>query len=242
MTTILLTAAVKPNVSGPVALTDTQERLAQYKRASAEWILLSKRMGWNISIVETTGHAETLQRAVTSPVNVIPFTPTLAQRARGKGAVEGAAMDHAVHTLAPNLLPRESLYKCTGRLTVRNAEHLLRSLPPASVVARGTLDLSFIDTRFFGATIDVWQDHFADAWKDVEDLNGYYLEHAVSARILIGLGTRGLSLQRFPARPQFEGQSGSTGSRYGSYRRIIAQITAAPVEALLRRFAPTKQF
>lgn len=243
MTLLILTVALAPNVAGPIALANESERLCQYKRAIAAWVRFGSAHKIGIFAVETTGRSQILREHIPEAVSILPFEATPQQRARGKGAVESAALDYTLrHLFSEGMSRSESVYKCTGRLTVKNAHQVIWPLPEGTLVARAPLMPTFLDTRFFGASLSVWKDLLSDAWPEVDDTAGIYLERVLGRRVLVGLAHDKVHFSRFPQRPRYTGTSGSTGASYGSPSRRVAQLAARPAEWLVRRIPADKQF
>jgi hypothetical protein len=217
-------------------------RLRHYEHAISRWQSVADRKQVRLLVVETTDCAEELRRRLPSHTEVASFAPCAELRCRGKGAVEAGAIDHLFDTELASHADTETLYKCTGRLVVSNAQHLLASLPNWHVVGRATLDQSVLDTRFFGASMSVWRTNFRDAGCQVDDVAGRSLERVLASRVLIGLAANQLTFARFPKRPRYIGESGSTGQRYDRPAQALLTVTSWPLESLLRRLPATKQF
>ncbi|TFD49818.1 hypothetical protein E3T55_10715 [Cryobacterium frigoriphilum] len=241
---VLLTATVNPNVATRLTVQAVDERLRQYQQALPVWAEAAHAAGFALALVETSAADRDLllsrtPAALADTVAVLHYTATPEQIRRGKGAIEMAAIGSALTELC---LPGDTtVYKATGRLTLANADQLLRPLRPGEVAARMSLNRDYVDTRFVGASVDVWQRMLVAAGTLVDDDRGVYLEHAVASQLAAGLALKRLSLVRFTARPALGGVSGSTGQAYSASAQKAKDALLRPLESLLSRLAAKKQ-
>jgi hypothetical protein len=236
--TVVLTAAVTPTVTQRVSVADPGQRAREYAAALTRWAGTARQLGLNLVVVETTG----APREALWPAGVegrhLSFVADPADSARGKGAVEAAAIDHAL-AHAPELRAGTA-YKCTGRLWVANAADLLGALPPTTARIRRTLDWSWVDSRLVGASVDLWRGALAGMGADVDDRAGHYLEHVLADRLRRAWATDGAAVQRLGRRPVYVGRSGSTGIDYRSPRERLKGAVLQPLESLLAGPLATK--
>lgn len=231
---ILLTAAVTPDPRFGSTVAHPGERLEEYRTAIRHWSSVADGAGFEMAVVETTG-----SRALANDVKVIDFTPTDAQAARGKGAVEAAALEHALVTLEP---AREStVVKVTGRLVVENAERLIAPVAENVARVRRTLDRRYCDSRFFLTTAGFWTDHLTDMGEDVDDSAGRYLEHSLAHRLIRSEFFGHAQVELFPVRPVFSGRSGTNGNRYGTMRDRFSSPLIGAAEHVLAQKLGSKQ-
>ncbi|WP_456786669.1 hypothetical protein [Cellulomonas sp. P5_C5] len=159
---------------------------------------------------------------------------------RGKGASEALMMD-AFAAAHPD---DEGLWlKATGRLFVRNASRIVPDVgSSAAVVARLSLDLRHMDTRFFGASPAVWLRHLVGAASEVDEASGTRIEHVLCRRVLRSLGD-GATLVRMRGQPAFVGRSGTwSRRRYDGTLADGRRLAADSVDALLRGPLRNKHF
>jgi hypothetical protein len=227
----MLTAALTPTVTQRVTVAAPEERAREYAAALTRWAGTARRLGLRLVVVETTG----APREALWPAGVegrhLSFVADPADSARGKGAVEAAAIEHAL-AHAPELRTGTA-YKCTGRLWVANAADLLVALPPATARIRRTLDWTWVDSRLVGASVDLWRGALAGMGAEVDDRAGHYLEHALADRLRRAWATDGAAVQRLGRRPVYVGRSGSTGIDYRSPRERLKGAVLQPLESLL---------
>jgi hypothetical protein len=240
-----LTAAVSPNVSGRVALADPAIRLRQYQIAISEWSRSTLQLGFRLAVVETTGASpkdllQDVGEKRARRISVVSFEPSAVQAERGKGAVELAAIRAAVED-AELVAPNDTLYKCTGRLIVRNAGRILTPLRTGAVKVRMTLDRSWADTRLVGATAQTWSEHIFPDIDLVDDARGRYLERVLAARLASASTLGSVSIEQFSGRPLLSGVSGSTGKSYLARTSWLKDRALRPFETLLSGIASKKQ-
>ncbi len=229
--TVVLTAAVTPTVTHGVTVADPDERAREYAASLTRWAGTARRLGLRLVVVETTG----APREALWPAGVegrhLSFVADPADSARGKGAVEAAAIDHAL-AHAPELRDGTA-YKCTGRLWVANAVDLLAPLPPGTARIRRTLDWTWVDSRLVGASVDLWRDALAGMGREVDDREGRYVEHVMADRLRRTWATGGAAVERLGRRPVYVGRSGSTGIDYRSPRERLKGVLMQPLESML---------
>lgn len=217
--TILLTATVRPNTHLHLAQADPAVRLAQYQHAIGVWAAQAVACDAELFVVETSGArpADLLSSVpvrTRSDIRVLSHEAGSSERAGGKGLFEAEAIRHGAEAVAQELGTDRTIHKATGRLVLTNATHLVRALPPEVVQIRMTTDRTFADTRFIGAAASVWlRVLLADA-EHIDEPNEVYLEHVVAGSVARAAAMKTIRVERFPRRPSFEGQSGSTGRNY----------------------------
>lgn len=225
---ILLTAAVTPDPRFGSAVSDPAERLMEYRKAVQQWQVDAAKAGLAVAVVETSGSV-----ALADEAELISYTPTEDQVRRGKGAVEGAALEHALTFLSTER--DATVVKVTGRLVVENAVRLLEPVAPNSARVRRTLDRKYCDSRFFATTAGFWADHLAGMGGDVDDAVGRYIEHSLAYRLIAAEFFDSSTVEPFPVRPLIVGQSGASGARYGTgVDRLKGPLLQAAEQVMLR--------
>ena len=145
-----------------MTVADESVRRRQYVDALARWLACPLQPS-RIVLVENSG--EDLERLAYSAARGTPSNPPILLSApppvgvikRGKGAAEAEMIDYALSQL-DLLEDQHHLFKVTGRLYVRNIRRIIpRMRGRREIILRGTLDRSSVDTRFFGASGDVWR-------------------------------------------------------------------------------------
>jgi hypothetical protein len=227
---------VRPDPRFKVALADPNARLRQYVESVREWLRFGEQVGARIVVVETSRSAELLNEVpALRQLEVIEFEPTDDMAERGKGAVEAGAIDHAVADLANK--GARTITKVTGRIGIADASVTLPPLAPNSVMVRRTLDRRFVDARLIHASVDVWTECLRDMGSTVNEVAGTYIEHVVGLRLVQAEFERGTDVLRFPMRPRFRGQSGTTGSRYNRVGTAVRIAVMERAERLVVRMA-----
>jgi len=217
---LLLTATVAPSESTPyLNLRDPQRREAHYLEALARWctalpaeweIFVAENSGWPAS--RFTGVAERLGRAV----HVLECADRGSQA--GKGVGEAGLLDDFV---ASGLAAKcDWIFKCTGRLSIRNIATCLPPLDGDGVCASILPSLAYMDSRFFGASRNVFEEYFTGMGAEIREDDVVYLEHVAARRMLSAIGA-GHAFRPFPKMPYVVGYSASLGR---SYNRAIDRV------------------
>lgn len=239
---ILLTAAVTPNAAFlgartayPLTIADPGVRAGQYRKALAAWVQIAASRDAKVAVVETSGASpDSLTAGLATSVTVVSYDPDADLLTHGKGAVEAAAIDHALGSLG--LDDADTLYKVTGRLGVANAARIVRPLRTPLVRVRRSLDRRFVDTRFLGATVGSWRTVLSDMATEVDDDGGRMLEYVVGHRLIEAEWNDQVRVERFPRVPRFVGVSGTTGSDYGRWwDRALPEPAQRKMEGALKK-------
>lgn len=245
---LLLTATVRPHAGVTLAVSDARVRRLQYARALVQWTQSPTATDAELVVVENSG--EDLERLVRDALPIssarsprrISAPPPEALVVRGKGAAEAAMIDYAVSRL-DDLADDDILFKITGRLFIRNAQRVI-PLQQGSrqIVMRASLDWTYADTRFLGASGDIWRECFDAMDAEVDESRGIFLEHVVARRSYVAASSGAATVRRFAGRPHFVGLGGTGGHNYGGPRAFWQRLTRAPLEAFLRHLPPDKQY
>lgn len=241
---LVLTAAVSPNAAGKTALTDPQERISQYRAAIASLLQKGVHEKSRLSVVETTGFPlDELRRTFgirNDEVELFSYSPSVGELTRGKGAAEMGALRHVVESTSGHS-PDETIYKLTGRLILEDAEQQLIPLRRNELIVRGTIDGTWFDTRFFGASRKVWEGWLVDVAENVDDSRSFFLERALASAVASDVAAGLLVRRQFSNRPILVGASGSTGRTYSSFVERAKSRLLGQAEKALARIAHTKQ-
>ncbi|UIJ35545.1 hypothetical protein [Allobranchiibius sp. GilTou73] len=237
---ILLTAAVTPDpaflagdASFWMTLADPQVRAGQYRAAVDHWSGVAHAVGGRVAVVETSG-ADRGDVTRRTDVGYVSYSLPAGLASGGKGAIEAAAIDHALDTLDP--APDTVLVKVTGRLLVENAARVIGPVGDATVQVRRSLDRAFADTRFVVTTVGTWREHLSGMGVEVDDDRARWLERVAAQRLIVGEYAGTLTVQRFPDPPRFVGASGTTGVRYDGWRaRVVPPVVQRKAEGAVRR-------
>jgi hypothetical protein len=107
----------------------------------------------------------------------------------GEGIIFAWALKHS-----PTLLQSESFIKMTGRYQIRNIRrinnlinHGLMREPHIQFICQNFSlyrGQPYIDTAFFWSRCDFFRRYLYDAYIDVNDAEGIYLEHVLAARLM----------------------------------------------------------
>ena len=220
--TLLLTSCV--HVSAPfVELSDPTKRAGLTLDSIEHWIRIAGKL--DIVICDGSGYdftKDVAQRFPQTRIECISFKNDAdAVLAFGKGYGEGEIVQYA---LEHSELLRQADYfaKCTSKLWVKNFPDILRrwnglfqcqfGLEKPKTIRNAKP--SSVDTRFYMINKNYYLEHFIDAYKNVRDQDGYYLEHAFKD-VILSNKLRASSIL-FPIPPLIEGVAGTTGETYKS--------------------------
>lgn len=243
---VLLTATVRPNTTMFLVQQDPDARLEQYRHAISTWATQLEGTSFDLTVVETSGATATELLSSVDPrlrhrIRTIQYDPSQSDASRGKGRLEADAIAHGVAVIEQESGADQSIYKSTGRLVLQNARRLVLPLPLDAVRVRMTLDRTFADTRFVGAHAQAWRRILLADTTAVDEEAGIYFEHVLAGAVARSAALQQIRIERFPERPYFAGQSGSTGRRYR--RGITATVPALSLlaERGLAHLAARKQ-
>lgn len=217
--TVLLTATVRPNTTMYLTQHDPDARRAEYRHAISTWAMQLEGTPFDLTVVETSGATATeLLSSVGSHlrprIRVVQYDPSGSDASRGKGRLEADAIAHGLAAIEQDSGTDHGIYKSTGRLVLRNARRLVLPIPHDAVRVRMTLDRSFADTRFVGADAQTWRRVLLAETAAIDEQAGIYFEHVIAGAVARSAALQQIRIERFPERPDFVGQSGSTGRRY----------------------------
>ncbi len=212
--TLFLTATIDPGATLFVERRDPQTRLNDYLSALEAWlscaatrrVVFCENSGFDLSPL-----VRLAERHRDCTVEFISFHGNDAGAVRGKGYSELRLIEHAMH--ASTLLGgSEVVFKCTGRLTVRNAVPLFNAIAAANFdimcpLARG---LSVADSRIFAATPACIREHLLTRIEMIDDRRRVNVEHALACAAASAVASR-MMWRPFPMFPHVVGISGSTG-------------------------------
>lgn len=220
---LLVTGCVRP-VEGQAYLTlkDTAERLRQY-RASLVYYF-QKTQFKRVIFCENSGYPldlkalEYLAGKTGKEFETLTFIGDAeGTRSRGKGYGEGEIVAHALeHSRWAGDI--HFFVKVTGRLIVRNLEHIRRRLDDSRfyinrLLIRNSPDT--LDTRLYAIPNDLYRRHFLDLHKTVtveQPLERAFMECVVRERI---------AFHCFPRYPEFHGVCGGDGMVYENESKAL---------------------
>lgn len=238
---LILTAAVVPEVRYAVAVDDPKMRLSQYVHAIKYWSKVAADLHYKLCVVETSNFDLLADiQEIDESILFLQFEASAEAKSRGKGAIEADALDAAIRSLSVWLGPRSTVYKVTGRLTLKDSTGVIAGLESHSFRVRRTMDRKFCDSRIFAASFSSWGSWLTGMGADVDDSSHRFLEHVIAKRV-IDAEYAGSSVDRFIQRPVLVGQSGTSGEKYGGILQTFSQRALAPIENLAAKHLLTKQ-
>lgn len=180
---LLITSAVDTN-AGRTLLRDPVQRLQKTLDGIAHWrqcpaishVVVCDGSGFDLS-----GHVPGVDDAqLGAPCEFLHFTNSQDQvRARGKGYGEGEIVRHALEH-SQTLRDSSRFAKCTGKLWVSNGGLCIRLNAGRRIAFDygGVFKAVYLDTRFYIADTAFFRRHLLDAYRTVDEDQGYNMEHA----------------------------------------------------------------
>lgn len=223
---LVLTCAVSPPGTPRLVRSDQDLRRQDYLGSARKWARILEGMNVDVLILENTGQCVEFMvkefRAFGVECNTLQYVEEINMQMRGKGNAEAAMFDRLSEFLRSRMTTYDFVYKVTGRLVVTNFASICLHAPAdqPAVCARIRFDRTQVDTRFFGATPDVFHTYFTGLGGKVLEDEGIYLEHVVAlavAKAIFGK-TRWFPFRHYP---RLAGISASTGVAYGGRRELV---------------------
>jgi hypothetical protein len=230
--TLIITSTVFIN-SDMTVLTDPMEREQQYVE-SVLYYLRSPYLG-AIIVCDNSGFDFSfnpqLMDAVAASGKQCECLAFVADEEKimqkGKGYGEGLILEYVFRTSRLLDGSGPSILKVTGRLLVLNFDAIVRKVGDGKTYFQPVginpfMNRKKVDTRFYYVNKDLFRTWLIDAYKEVDDKAGRYLEHAYYKV----LRERSIPYSAFGIPPLFKGISGSTGLSYsiGPVKRILEKI------------------
>lgn len=210
---LLLSATVAPGETPYLKLRGPGQRERQYLSALASWCE-ALPANWTIVVAENSNWPTSAFTEVGKKSGRVVEVLACDDKGspKGKGVGEAGLIDD----FANSGLAQECdwIFKCTGRLFVHN---IGKCLPPIydceGVCGAIVPSLDHMDSRFFGASRDVFRDYFTDMGGEISEHEGVYMEHVAARRMLSALGA-GHTFRPFETLPYLIGRSASLDSSY----------------------------
>lgn len=212
---LLLTGCINPNGMSFTALNNQEERLSQYVKAIRFYI---EETSYSVVFTENSGtniSSLFIEHIKSGRLECLTFLGNQ-NKERGKGYGECEIIQYALENSRLIKHTHDGrIIKITGRLIVKNINSIIRFhsyfFSRKRVFCAINSDLSFPDSRLIIAPTNFYHT-FLLKKDDINDIKGYYFEHAL-------LDTIKQTRKEFPfspflLMPTIEGISGSTGKIY----------------------------
>lgn len=219
---LLLTGCINPNGMTMTALSNQEERKKQYVEAIHFYlsntsfpIVFSENSGTDISLY--------FKKEIKSGrLEYLSFSGNQ-NKEKGKGYGECEIIQYALNnSKIIHFAKDKRIAKITGRLIIRNIKSIVRLhsllFPKNTVFCAINSDLSFPDSRFVIAP-ECFYHTFLKSKEIIDDLQGYYFEHALRDTIR---KEKQIPYSPFLLMPQIEGMSGSNGEIYKKEKLSIS--------------------
>ena len=209
---ILLTACVNPGGMTLTVLTDTSERLRQYREA-LDFYLLETTLP--IVFCENTlcDFSEDYKEYITSGrLEYITFDGNNFDKSKGKGYGEALIMEEAFRR-SVIIKPSDIIIKITGRLKVLNINVLINDNSRLFSNTIQTLNPSndFVDSRVIISPLSFFQDYFLPEKHLINDNDNLFFEHVLFKSLM---QRKCFMFIPFLHIPEIIGMSGSNGTEY----------------------------
>jgi hypothetical protein len=225
---LLISTAIRVSADSSTKMLDPERRLAATLWGIEQWV--KEPAVQSIVIADGSGfdyssQVAELSRGSGKEVEFLSFQNNAElTRSKGKGFGEGEIVHHAL-THSKVLTQAPHFAKCTGKLYVRNYRKCLAAYHGSEFMSGvyGRNRIGCLDTRLYFASRDFWLKHLAQAHFQVNDPEGYYLEHSYLDS-LRKIGLRGFTL---PLMPIVVGRSGSEDVEYevpSLYKRAVRRV------------------
>jgi hypothetical protein len=209
---LLLTATVAPPETPNLEIRNSDQREAHYLDALGRWcsalppdwaIVVAENSDWPASRFTDVG--EQAGREV-----LVLKCPDRGSE-DGKGVGEAGLLDD----FAKSELARSCqwIFKCTGRLYVNNVDACLPPLADGGVCGAIVPALDHMDSRFFGASGEVFHEYFTGMGAEIKEGEGLFFEHIAARRMLSALAA-GHVFRPFETLPYIIGRSASLDASY----------------------------
>lgn len=240
--TLLLTSSVI--VSAPfVKLSDPTKRVELTLESIKQWIRIAGDL--NIVICDGSGYDfsnDVAERFPQAKIECISFkNDTEAVLAYGKGYGEGEIINYAL-THSEYLRCSDYFVKCTSKLWVKNFPTIFNRWNSIFQCQFGlekpksirNAKPHIVDTRFYIIKKDFYIEHFGNAYKNVRDQDGYYLENCFKDVILNKKFLASSIL--FFTTPLIMGVAGTSGEIYKAVNPIKGRFKNLKTHLRLRLY------
>ena len=233
--TLFLTATIDPGATLFVERRDPQTRLNDYMSALDTWlsyavtrrVVFCENSGFNLSPL-----VRLAERHRDCTVEFVSFNGNDAGAVRGKGYSELRLIEHAM-SASTVLGDSEIVFKCTGRLTVRNAVPLFKAIAASDfdIMCPLAHRLTVADSRVFAATPTCIREHLLTRIEMIDDRRQVNVEHALACAAASAVASR-MEWRPFPIFPHVVGLSGTTGK--SGTERSVKRVARAVYHSLSR--------
>lgn len=214
----IVTGTIRPTpLMGQLVLKDEKERLQQYVE-SLQFLIDTKAFNKIVFCENSNYGVEDLrfliQTAAAKEIELELFSfPGDTEQAciHGKGYGEGEIMKYVFEH--SNLIEDESFFvKITGRLKVDNIRQIVKKMNCQKTYFNipNRTKREIYDTRIYGMPMEQFKKFFLEAYGQVMDSKGVFLEHVYTTILL----DEGIKVYNFPKYPRIVGSSGSSGVAY----------------------------
>lgn len=220
MSLLVITSTVTVN-SELTVLVDPKIRLEQYidsilfylSSKKVEKIIVCDNSGFDYSKIQKILEFASINNKQIEFLNFYGTSDKIQEW--GKGYGEGEIMSFIFNNSKIIKQEDAAFLKVTGRLKILNIDEIINHLKSHvtyfnAVNLNPFVNLKKVDTRFYQCTKENFIHFFKDSYKNVNDKEGFFLEHVYYYNIC----DNNIKFKNFKILPNFLGISGSTGSTY----------------------------
>lgn len=218
---LLITASILPQEKRFLKLKDPKQRLQQYLDSLKFYITqtnFSEIVLCDNSNYDFPNSVSELAKKYKKRVEILQFAGNAAKiMENGKGYGEGEIIEYAL-SHSRLLKDAEFFIKITGRLKVLNIDEIAKKMNVKKIYINKELrnfqksrkQSKKMSTVLYGIPKKTYITIFRDAYMDVCDKRGIYLEHIFYNRVM----EKKLTIYSMPRFPVVKGISGSLGGKY----------------------------
>lgn len=213
---LLITGTIKPNNVSFLKISDEEKRLKQYIESMEWWIKESNVK--KIVFCENSGFEfdklklEQLSSINGKKIEILQYKDESGFSGEyGKGYGEGQIIKYALEN--SDLLKGEDyFYKITGRIIIDNFNQINDRINRSSNYFNynSIKNRNMVDTRFYRVNKHEYSNKLKNAYLNVRDNEGVFLEHVFYNEII----ERKIISRCFPKYPRYIGYSGTSGDTY----------------------------
>jgi hypothetical protein len=233
--TLVMTATFRPGTTPYLVVREETDRILHYLCALVSWartanvrrVILGENSNTQFDFSRVVRHLD----AAGKEIEVLVFDGNKEAERLGKGFGEGEVLEY-VYDHSRLLRRGDVFYKITGRLFVSNFDCVSDRTASADAFQRKhgkPGKRSKVNTTFFKCSLNLFESRLLNAYKEVDEHNGVYIEHVYFDRL------RDLDVGDLGAPPDLVGQQASTGKIYAPYDEDTIRVAQSLADGCIDR-------
>jgi len=214
---VLLTGTINPKKFNTpfTKLMNKEERLGQYLDTIYKYIVFS-----NFDVIIFCENSmykynynslKKLAKSNGKILEILSFTGDKREISkRGKGYGEGEIMEHALHKSRYLNVPKQTFYKITGRIFIKNINNILEYSKKDNYFF--SVGNNHCVTLFFKCSVIFYKNTLLNAYMACDEKNGIFLENVFYDSVKM----HKKEVHCFNDYPYYDGVAGTTGKKYGN--------------------------